>query len=183
VNFHPVLQKNHDNLSRSVTLPEFMAKTSRNRRWSTTILVADDEPSILYATAMFLKGGGYNVLTAEDGEGALKAFAEAPNTIQLVISDVVMPGMRGPQLVRSIKDLSPSTATLLMSGTWNAAEDGVALIGKPFTRQELLATVRGLLEPCDFAKIEREQSVARSQRLAAIPGPPALQPSDSVVAE
>ena len=51
------------------TLPEFMAKTSRNRRWSTTILVADDEPSILYATAMFLKGGGYNVLTAEDGEG------------------------------------------------------------------------------------------------------------------
>jgi YesN/AraC family two-component response regulator len=72
---------------------------------------------------MFLKGGGYNVLTAEDGEGALKAFAEAPNTIQLVISDVVMPGMRGTQLVRSIKDLSPSTATLLMSGTWNAAED------------------------------------------------------------
>jgi CheY-like chemotaxis protein len=76
-----------------------MAKNSRNRRWSTTILVADDEPSILYATAMFLKGGGYNVLTAEDGEGALKAFAEAPNTIQLVISDVVMPGMRGPVIL------------------------------------------------------------------------------------
>jgi hypothetical protein len=70
-----------------------------------------------------------------------------------------------------------------MSGTWNAAEDGVALIGKPFTRQELLATVRGLLEPCDFAKIELEQAVARSQRLAAIPTPPALQPSDSVVTE
>jgi DNA-binding NtrC family response regulator len=132
---------------------------------------------------MFLKGGGYNVLTAENGEGALKAFAEAPDTIQMVISDVVMPGMRGPQLVRTIKDLSPSTAALLMSGTWNAPEEGVALIGKPFTRQELLATVRGLLEPCDYAKIEREQSVARSQRPATIPAPPTLQPTDSVVTE
>jgi CheY-like chemotaxis protein len=183
VNFHPLLQKSHDNLSRPVTLPEFMAKTSRNRRWSPTILVADDEPSILYATAMFLKGGGYNVLTAEDGEGALKAFAEAPNTIQLVISDVVMPGMRGPQLMRFIKDMSPSTATLLMSGTWNASEDGIPLIGKPFTRQELLAAVRGLLEPCDFAKIESEQAIIRSQRLASLPGRPALQPTDSVVAK
>jgi len=132
---------------------------------------------------MFLKGGGYNVLTAEDGEGALKAFAEAPNTIQLVISDVVMPGMRGPQLMRFIKDMSPSTATLLMSGTWNASEDGIPLIGKPFTRQELLATVRGLLEPCDFAKIESEQAIIRSQRLASLAGRPALQPTDSVAAK
>ena len=99
-----------------------MPKSSRSRRWSTTILIADDEPAILYATAMFLKGCGYDVVTAEDGEEALKAFAEAPQTIQLVISDVVMPGIQGPQLVRSIKNLSPSTAALLMSGTWNVPE-------------------------------------------------------------
>jgi DNA-binding NtrC family response regulator len=161
-----------------------MPKSSRSRGWSTTILIADDEPTILYATAMFLKDCGYNVLTAEDGEEALKAFAEAPNTIQLVISDVVMPEMRGPQLVRSIKTLSPSTATLLMSGTWTTVPDeGVALIGKPFTRQKLLATVRGLLDACDFAEIEREQSVARSRRLAAISGAGATQPKDSVATE
>ena len=161
-----------------------MPKSSRSRGWSTTILIADDEPTILYATAMFLKGCGYNVLTAEDGEEALKAFAEATHTIQLVISDVVMPEMRGPQLVRSIKNLSPSTATLLMSGTWTTVpEEGVALIGKPFTRQKLLATVRGLLDACDFAEIEREQSIARSRRLAAISGTPAPQPKDSVATE
>lgn len=161
-----------------------MPKSSRSRGWSTTILIADDEPTILYATAMFLKGCGYNVLTAEDGEEALKAFAEAPHTIQLVISDVVMPEMRGPQLVRSIKNLSPSTATLLMSGTWTTVpEEGVALIGKPFTRQKLLATVRGLLDACDFAEIEREQSTARSRRLAAISGTNTVQPKDSVATE
>ena len=160
-----------------------MPKPSRGRRWSTTILIADDEPAILYATALFLKGCGYDVVTAEDGEEAFKAFSEAPQTIQLVISDVVMPGMQGPQLVRSIKNLSPSTATLLMSGTWSAPEEGVTLIGKPFARQTLLTMVRGLLEACDFAEIEREQSYARSQRLAAIAGTATPKTDDSVATE
>ena len=136
--------------------------------WRTTILIADDEPDILSVTTRFLKGCGYTVLTARDGEGALKAFAEAQQTIQLVISDVVMPGMRGPQLMRSIKGLSPSTATLLMSGTWSrVTEDGVALIGKPFTRQKFVAMVKDLLATCNFTEIEREQAIARSQRLKA----------------
>jgi two-component system cell cycle sensor histidine kinase/response regulator CckA len=161
-----------------------MPLSSRNGGRNTTILVADDEPAILHATAMYLKEYGYNVLTAEDGETALKAFAESPKAIQLVLSDVVMPGMPGPQLVRSIKNLSPSTVTLLMSGTWTIElEDGIALLGKPFTRQKLLTTVRSLLDDCDFEKIEHEQSIARLQRLAAMPGNAVLQPSDSVVAE
>jgi two-component system cell cycle sensor histidine kinase/response regulator CckA len=123
-------------------------------------------------------------LTAEDGEEAQKAFAEAPDTIQLVISDVVMPGIPGPQLINSIKNLSPSTAALLMSGTWTTVpEDGVALIGKPFTRQKLLAMVQSLLEACDFAEIEREQTIARSQRLAALHGTVAPRPNDSVATE
>jgi two-component system cell cycle sensor histidine kinase/response regulator CckA len=183
ITFFSSFAKSDDNLSRPFALLEFMPKSSRGG-WSTTILVADDEPAILTATAMYLKECGYNVLTAEDGEEAQKAFAEAPNTIQLVISDVVMPGIRGPQLVRSIKDLSPSTATLLMSGTWSIApEDGVALICKPFTRQNLLATVRRLLDDCDFAKVEQEQSLVRSKRLAAVSGTAAALPDDSVVTE
>jgi two-component system cell cycle sensor histidine kinase/response regulator CckA len=152
--------------------------------WSTTILVADDEPDILTITTRFLRGCGYTVLTAQDGEGALKAFAEAKQTIQLVISDVVMPGMRGPQLVRSIKGLSPSTATLLMSGTWSrVTEDGVALIGKPFTRQKFVSMVKGLLAACDFTKIEREQAIARTQRLKATASAVDPHPKDSVATE
>jgi DNA-binding NtrC family response regulator len=123
---------------------------------------------------------GYKVLTATDGEFALRVFSEAPQAIQLVISDVIMPGLQGPQLVRSIKHLSPSTAALLMSGSWTVySEDGVPLIRKPFTRQKLVTMVRYLLKACDFAKIEAEQSLIRSQRLAAASGIAASQSAET----
>ena len=77
-----------------------------------TILIADDDPMILQMTAIILNRCGYSILTAQDGVAALRVFGEAQHTIQLVISDVVMPGLKGPQVVRSIQRLSPSTAAL-----------------------------------------------------------------------
>ena len=137
-------------------------------REQATILVADDDPDMLRVTAAILNRSGYHVLTAINAEAALKAFEEAPRAIQLVISDVVMPGMKGPQLIRSIKNISPSTATLLMSGTLGIAFDGsAASIEKPFRGPALVAKVHDLLARCDFAKIDLEQSIIRSQRLAA----------------
>ena len=140
-------------------------------REQATILVADDDPDMLRVTAAILNRSGYRVLTAMNAEAALKAFEEAPHAIQLVISDVVMPGMKGPQLIRSIKSLSPSTATLLMSGmsgTLGIAFDGsAASIEKPFRMPALVAKVQDLLAGCDFAKIDLEQSIVRSQRPAA----------------
>jgi DNA-binding NtrC family response regulator len=134
-----------------------------------TILIADDDPTMLQLTAMILNRSGYKVLTAQDGEAALKTFKEAQHAIQLVISDVVMPGMKGPQLVRSIKSLSPSTATLLMSGTRLLPSDaGCATLAKPFRRDMLVTKVHDLLADCDLAKIEQEQSIARSGRPAAM---------------
>src|SRR5215831_13229075 len=121
------------------------------------ILIADDDPNILRIAASLLERCGYIVLTAHDGEAALQAFERAPHTIQLVISDVMMPRIRGPQLVRSIKDLSPSTAALLISGTFCVADEGVPLMRKPFTYEKLVAIVRDLLAACDFRKIEAEQ--------------------------
>jgi DNA-binding NtrC family response regulator len=137
-------------------------------RESATILIVDDDPTMLWVTAEILNRSGYTVLTAREGSAGLKAFEEAQNTIQLVISDVVMPGMNGPQLVRSIKSRSPSTAALLMSGTPAiASEAGEMLISKPFTLEGLVRQVQALLADCDFAQIEQEQSIARSERLAA----------------
>jgi two-component system cell cycle sensor histidine kinase/response regulator CckA len=135
-----------------------------------TILVADDDPTMLRVVAMILNRSGYRVLTAQDGKVALKAFEEAPHAIQLVISDVFMPGMKGPQLVHSIIRISPSIATLLMSGTPIIMSDDVAVVTKPFTREALVSRVQNLLAACDFARIEREQSAARSRRLVAIAG-------------
>jgi two-component system cell cycle sensor histidine kinase/response regulator CckA len=134
-----------------------------------TILIVDDDPTGLQVTELILNRSGYNVLAASDGEAALKAFKEAQCTIQLVISDVVMPGMTGPELIRSIKRQSPSAATLLMSATLAiAADPRVASIVKPFTRAALVAKVQDLLAACDFARIEREQSIARFARLSAM---------------
>jgi DNA-binding NtrC family response regulator len=172
-------KKRDDNFPHSIALPFFMPISSRSGRESTTVLVADDEPAILVATAMYLKESGYNVLTAKDGDEALTAFLEASEPIQMVISDVVMPGMRGPQLLSAIKNLSPSTPTLLMSGSWTKEPGAsVALLGKPFTRQKLIAKVQDMLQDCDFAQIEREQSSARMHRIAAIPKAAAHQPTD-----
>jgi two-component system cell cycle sensor histidine kinase/response regulator CckA len=137
-------------------------------REQATILVADDDADMLRVTAAILNRSGYRVLTAMNAEAALKVFEEAPHAIQLVISDVVMPGMKGPQLIRSIKSLSPSTATLLMSGTLGIAFDAnAASIEKPFGMPALVAKVQDLLAGCDFAKIDLERSIVRSQRPAA----------------
>ena len=141
---------------------------TRILRKRATILVADDDPNILLSTSTILNRVGYKVLTAQNGEEALRAFEDAQQAIQLVISDVLMPGMKGPQLIHSINSISPSTATLLMSGTPMIRPDtGVASVAKPFTREVLVSKVKDMLGACDFAKIDLEQSAARSQRLAA----------------
>lgn len=134
-------------------------------REKATILVADDDPDMLRVTAAILNRVDYKVLTASNGEAALKAFEEAPQAIHLVISDIVMPGIKGPQLIHSLKSLSPSMATLLMSGTLGIVSDAnAASIEKPFQMPAFLSMVKDLLARCDFAKIELEQSINRSQR-------------------
>ena len=129
-----------------------------------TILVADDEPAVLVVAAAILSRSGYRVLTAPNGNEALRVFENSKDTIHLVISDFVMPGIDGYQFVSSIQDRSPSTAVLLMSAAGQFVTGrGVTAIVKPFTQETLVAKVRSLLAGCDFAKIRREQSRARSQ--------------------
>src|SRR5215467_11369991 len=135
----------------------------------TTILVADDDPMMLEITSMILRRSGYKVFTAKDGEAALKIFEEAKEPVQLIISDVVMPGLNGLQLVRSIRNLSESTATLLMSGLLPVlSEADAATICKPFTGEALIAKVQDLLAGCDFVKIQQEQSTVRVSTCQAL---------------
>jgi CheY-like chemotaxis protein len=147
-------------------------------REAITVLVADDDPVILQLTATMLRRFGYEVLTAPDGDVALEMFQSAQRPVQLVISDFSMPCVTGPQLIRSIKDLSPSTATLLMSGTpgsaWSA---GLVSLRKPFTMAAFTSTIQDLLASCNFAEIEREQSVARSRRAAGADPSPSVCPA------
>ena len=126
--------------------------------------MADDEPAVLVVAAAILSRSGYRVLTAPNGNEALRVFENSKDTIHLVISDFMMPGIDGYQFVRSIQDRSPSTAVLLMSAAGHFVTGrGVTAIVKPFTQETLVAKVRSLLAECDFAQIQREQSRARSQ--------------------
>jgi len=117
------------------------------------ILVAEDDPTMLQWTAEILTRLGYEVVTAPDGETALRTFQQAPGLIQLVISDGMMPGIGGLQLLRTISELSPSTATLLISGSPGMLfAAGSASLAKPFRAEALVAKVQGLLaeyEDCD----------------------------------
>lgn len=143
----------------------------RESREHATILVADDEPALLVVAAAILSRSGYRVLTAPNGNEALRVFESSKDTIHLVISDFAMPGIDGYQFVRSIQDRSPSTAVLLMSAAGQFVTGrGVTAIVKPFTQETLVARVRSLLAECDFAQIRREQSRARSRRCSSKSG-------------
>ncbi|PWU07891.1 MAG: hybrid sensor histidine kinase/response regulator, partial [Terriglobia bacterium] len=73
-----------------------------------TILVADDDPTLLNLLALILHTAGFEVLTARDGLDALAVARTHPGRIELLLSDVMMPGLDGPQLARQLKLAHPT---------------------------------------------------------------------------
>jgi two-component system cell cycle sensor histidine kinase/response regulator CckA len=112
------------------------------------ILVAEDEPALREVTTRILRRGGYTVLAAPDGAAALQLAAAHDGAIDLLLTDVVMPGMLGRVLAERIRQSRPATRILFMSGyaqpilTSNGILDpGVHLVEKPFTGADLLNAV------------------------------------------
>lgn len=123
-----------------------------------TILIADDDAVIRHVTETVLRRHNYEVITASDGDTALRLFKEAPETIQLVISDLSMPGLRGPDLISAVRKLSPNVAALLMSGTSPvAASEDLPIILKPFSMDGFVAKVEELLGTKDRSQTQSEQ--------------------------
>jgi CheY-like chemotaxis protein len=159
---------------------------TRIARHTATILVADDDETILRVTSTILTKSGYQVLTAHDGQNALQVFEDAQRAIQLLITDVAMPGMDGLELVRAIRSRSPSMPVLVMSASRGIACDpDIEAIMKPFTKEMIVAKVEELLAASDFAKVEDEQLSAKPQSFAAMAGaksknlkPPGLEAID-----
>ena len=116
---------------------------------SKTVLVVDDELSIVEIAATVLEDEGYKVLTAADGKEALACLAK--NKVDLVLSDMMMPVMDGRELCkRIVADASQSTIPfVLMSATHSTAQlDGckhAAFLGKPFDIRKLLMVVASVL--------------------------------------
>jgi two-component system cell cycle sensor histidine kinase/response regulator CckA len=117
-----------------------------------TILLAEDEPAIRRLTQRILGRAGHHVLAAESAEAALELCERHPGHIDLLITDVVMPGMDGPALAARLAPIHPRMRTLFISGysgdralPLEPGADGAAFLAKPFTRESLLACVTALL--------------------------------------
>ena len=121
------------------------------------ILCVDDEPNILSALQRLLNRNGYQVLTAAGGEAALDLLRNpsTSNPIAMVISDQLMPGMTGVELLRQVKECHPETIRIILTGHMDT-ESAIAAVNtggtfryltKPWEDQDLLATVdAGLLQ-------------------------------------
>ena len=111
-----------------------------------TILVADDEPAVLQATARILRQGGYATLEAPSGYEALTLLIA--NQVHLLLTDVVMPGMSGIVLADTAENLRPGLPVLHMSGYTPAspADEKRLFIRKPFTADTLLSKIRETLD-------------------------------------
>ena len=117
-----------------------------------TILLVEDEAAVREVTREALEMGGYRVLEANGPEAATRIASDPSVEIHLLLTDVVMPGMSGPELARAISASRAGLVTVFMTGytesdTLRAALQGVAWkhIQKPFTVDSLLAQVADAL--------------------------------------
>jgi CheY-like chemotaxis protein len=112
-----------------------------------TILMVDDEESLLVLGQAILSSYGYRVLTANNGATALDLLAAHRDEIRLVITDLVMPQMSGRELIDKIKAVAPRLPVLCASGYVHPRrEHQDSYLPKPFTAQELLWRVKQMLE-------------------------------------
>jgi two-component system cell cycle sensor histidine kinase/response regulator CckA len=117
----------------------------------TTILVVDDEPEVRKLVTAMLTRNGYRVLTADTGENAVRLFRTNPG-VELLLTDVVAPGMSGPMIADEIAALKPDIKVLFMSGYDGTqvvqryvVEKNYSLLIKPFTMEQLENKVRETL--------------------------------------
>jgi CheY-like chemotaxis protein len=117
-----------------------------------TILLVEDEPAVRNVTREALEMGGYRVLAADGPVAATHIARNESNAIDLLLTDVIMPGMNGPELARLVRELRPELVTLFMTGYADAEvlrlaalEGAHTHIQKPFTIHSLLARVADAL--------------------------------------
>jgi CheY-like chemotaxis protein len=120
---------------------------------TTTILLADDERAVRTIAAGILRSRGYRVLEAADGFEALEIAVRYKGPIDLLLTDVHMPGLDGRELCQRLRDRRPKTRILFMSGdTHIEFEAGIAFLSKPFTAQVLVGKVNEVLKPHAVAR-------------------------------
>ncbi|HEV2591606.1 MAG TPA: PAS domain S-box protein [Gaiellaceae bacterium] len=121
-----------------------------------TILLVEDEAVVRRLVAEILETSGYTVLQAGDGPSALELLRRNNRPVELLLTDVVMPGMSGREVAQAVTSMRPGTQVLYMSGYTGSVidhhgilEQGVAFLQKPFTADDLTRSIRILLDGPD----------------------------------
>lgn len=125
-----------------------MARRTQPPRGTETLLLVDDEADVRDALGQLLRQLGYRVYLAASALEALALIEQVGDQLDLLISDVVMPGMDGLQLATRARQLHPDLPILLISGYADGAVTGVrdsSFLRKPFSLDELAAEVRNTL--------------------------------------
>ena len=125
--------------------------TTRQTPERRTILLVDDEPAVRSIVLRILTRANYKVLQADSGEAALKLAEAHQGPIDLVITDMYMPGLRGPEVVQRLAPTRPGLRALFMSGyadqdARTGVPAGANFLNKPFSGQELAAAVEAVLK-------------------------------------
>ena len=115
-----------------------------------TILLVDDEQAVRSIVVKILRRAKYNVLEAENGEAALTMAESHPGKIDLLLSDMYMPGLRGPEVAQALAPKCPGIRVLFMSGyadqdSRSGVPAGANFLNKPFSGKELVTAVEAVL--------------------------------------
>jgi DNA-binding NtrC family response regulator len=129
----------------------------KRRAHEGTILVVDDDHQIRRLIHKTLQRNGYEILVAGGAFEALQIFQHHPRPIQLLVTDVDMPGMNGTELAQRLRSMDPQTSVLLVSNSIPVSipyaslrsEPGTGFLQKPFRLDALLQKVRELLYGSD----------------------------------
>jgi len=123
----------------------------RPTRGTETILVAEDEPAVRQAVVEALRGAGYRTIEVADGRDAVRCLREHPTPVHLVLLDVIMPHLDGPETWEQLKRLRPELRVLFASGYSDDHHQqrlpaNAQMLRKPFRMQALLEQVRATLD-------------------------------------
>jgi len=137
------------------TTPEARGAQRTNPRGKETILLVEDDRGVRRALSSLLESHGYEVLAADSGAAALAAWETAGRQFDLVVTDLMMPGMNGRELAAALSARQPELAILIISGRSRDLDPSLTasyeVLHKPFEGERLLAAVRACL---DRARVE-----------------------------
>ena len=139
--------------------PPEVKREDESQKDSGTILLADDHEGLRESAREMLEGLGYRVISANNGMEAVKLFQENTDQIDLVILDVVMPSLSGPDAYSQISAIRPGTKAIFTSGYSAetaslklAVEKGTPILQKPYSMRSLSQTLRNALDSVSSAQ-------------------------------